>query len=72
MLLIKSAPLTEGCAHIYEYARRELKQILGDTVPKLAVKAYPELPGGTPYAIVDHWNATVSARVLLDAQKSRF
>lgn len=59
-------------AYIYERARRVLKQILGDTVPKLAVKAYPELPGGMPYAIVDHWNATVSAKVLLDAQKSRF
>ena len=72
MLLIKSAPLTGGCAHIYESDRRVLKQTLGDTVPNLTIKAYPELPGGMPYAIVDHWNAAVSAKVLLDAQKSRF
>lgn len=59
-------------AYIYERATQKLRQTLGNLVPKLAVKAYPELPGGTPYAIIDHWNATVSARVLLDAQKSRF
>ena len=31
-----------------------------------------EIPGGTPYAIIDDWTGTFSARVHLDASRSRF
>ena len=58
--------------YIYDRALRELLRRSGKAAPMLAGKAYPELPGGTPYDIVDDWSASLSAKVFLDDTKSQF
>jgi len=49
-----------------ELTRRRKSTSIGER------KVYPELPGGTPYDIVDDWGASFSAEVFLDKSKSRY
>ena len=62
--------------YIYDRALRALQLRSSKMSPGIAShfarKAYPELPGGTPYKIVDQWSASVTAKVYLDGERSQF
>ncbi len=51
---------------LHELTRRRKSTSIGE------YKVYPEIPGGTPYDIVDDWGATFSAEVFLDGSQSRY
>ncbi|MBB4303502.1 hypothetical protein GGD81_002545 [Rhodobium orientis] len=58
--------------YISDKVKREILRRRKNAIDVLEVKDLREIPGGTPYSIVDDWSATVSARVSHDKGKSRF
>ncbi len=56
---------------IYNEVLRRLRRRNARCVD-LITKDYPEVPGGTPFAITDKWSGTYTAKVFHDKSKSRF